>query len=414
MKKFTLSFLTLLWATFSFSQTVSTFENLNLAPDTFWNGSDLTGGFSSGNAYFANDYDTTYSSWSGFAYSNKKDTTTAGSGNQYSAVTGTGYGGSPSYAVANGYGDLKVRLTGNTAGTTLTGVYVTNSTYAALSMRDGDQFAKKFGGPTGNDDDWFKLTAQGWLNGNPTANSIEFYLADYRFANNTQDYIVKSWQWFNLQPLGNVDSVAFYLSSSDTGMFGMNTPAYFVIDNFNHNTSNVAPIAANDEYFITYAQDTAFAVLSNDFDTTAAPLTVAITAGPLIPGAVASVGNDNRIYYTPATGISANDTIDYRICDDAGLCANARVIVRVYGITGVEETATATSKVYPNPFTDVLNIQSNQSLQKAELFNAAGQLVRSVDLQFANTINTGELTNGVYFLKLTGNGNTYTQRVIKN
>jgi hypothetical protein len=31
MKKFTLSVLTLLWATFSFSQTVATFENLTLA-----------------------------------------------------------------------------------------------------------------------------------------------------------------------------------------------------------------------------------------------------------------------------------------------------------------------------------------------------------------------------------------------
>jgi hypothetical protein len=37
------------------------------------------------------------------------------------------------------------------------GVYVTNTTYAYNSMRDGDMFAKKFGGPTGNDPDWYKL-----------------------------------------------------------------------------------------------------------------------------------------------------------------------------------------------------------------------------------------------------------------
>jgi hypothetical protein len=32
--------------------------------------------------------------------------------------------------------------------------------------------------------------------------------------------------------LGSVDSITFYLSSSDVGSFGMNTPAFFCMDNF--------------------------------------------------------------------------------------------------------------------------------------------------------------------------------------
>lgn len=414
MKKFTLSVLTLLWATFSFSQTVATFENLTLAPDTFWNGSDLSGGFASGNAYFANDYDTTYASWSGFTYSNRTDSTASGWTSQYNAITGKGYNSSANYAVADDYGNAKVRLTGSAAGKIVKGFYITNNTYAYYSMRDGDMFAKKFGGTTGTDADWFKVTALGWLNGVLKSVSAEFYLADFRSADSTQDYIVKTWQWFNLQPLGNVDSIQFYLSSSDTGQFGMNTPAYFCMDNFTTtDVPNAAPVAANDEYFITYAQDTAFAVLSNDFDTTATPLTVTVTAGPLITGAVATVGTDNRIYYTPATGISATDTVDYRVCDDAGLCATARVIVHIYGLTGIEETETASVKIYPNPFTNVLNIQVTEG-QKAELFDASGQLFGAVNLQVTNTINTGDLATGVYFLKVSGAANTYTQRIIKH
>lgn len=413
MKKFTLFVLSLFWATFSFSQTVSTFENLVLAPNSYWNGSDLSGEFASGNATFVNSYDTTYFTWSGFAYSNVKDSTTGGAANQYGSATAGGYGGSTNYAVANGYGDMKVRLTGNTAGTTITGVYVTNSTYAALSMLNGDQFAKKFGGVSGNDQDWFKLTATGWLNGNPTANSVEFYLADYRFANNTQDYIVKSWEWLSLQPLGNVDSIAFYLSSSDTGQFGMNTPAYFVMDNFNHDVTNVAPVASNDAYVVNYLQDSAFAVLANDFDTTQTPLTVRITSAPLIPGATAAVDGNNRIYYIPATGIAATDTIGYLVCDAGGLCASARAVVTVNGLTGIEETALAATKVFPNPFTSVLNIQSVAGLQKAELFNVSGQLVQSADLTTTNSMNTLELTAGIYILKITGVNATYTQRVVK-
>jgi hypothetical protein len=39
---------------------------------------------------------------------------------------------------------------------TVTGAYFTNTTYAALSMLSGDSFAKKFGGASGDDPDWFK------------------------------------------------------------------------------------------------------------------------------------------------------------------------------------------------------------------------------------------------------------------
>jgi len=35
-----------------------------------------------------------------------------------------------------------------------------------------------------------------------------------------------------LSSLGNLDSLSFTLSSSDNGAFGMNTPAYFCIDDF--------------------------------------------------------------------------------------------------------------------------------------------------------------------------------------
>ena len=41
----------------------------------------------------------------------------------------------------------------------------------------------------------------------------------------------------NLLSLGHVDSLQFSLSSSDTGGFGMNTPAYFCMDNFTTNES---------------------------------------------------------------------------------------------------------------------------------------------------------------------------------
>jgi hypothetical protein len=214
------------------AQTVIDFEELNLPADTFWNGSDLSGGFQSKGVYFVNYYDTSWDVWSGFAYSNKTDTVTAGYTNQYSTAAGQGAEGSQIFALAyvSPYSPNYIKLTGYEGGSIIEGFYITNNTYAYISMRDGDAYSKKFGGDDGNDPDWFKLTVNGYYNGNETG-TAEFYLADYRFADNDSDYIVKDWRWFDLTSLGTVDSVTFSLSSSDTGEYGMNTPAYFCMDN---------------------------------------------------------------------------------------------------------------------------------------------------------------------------------------
>lgn len=219
------------------SQNVVDFDTLFLEPDTFWNGSDLSGGFSDGGVYFVNYYDTSYGGyWSGgFAYSNMVDTVTAGYTNMYSVMAGEAQSDS-NFAIANpNYNTAYMKLA---SPANIDGMYVTNSTYAYISMRDGDSFAKKFGGDSGDDPDWFKLTMKGYLNGSFT-DSVEFYLADYRFTDNSQDYIVKDWTWVDMTPMGNVDSVVFTLSSSDVGQYGMNTPAYFCLDHIQYTTTGI-------------------------------------------------------------------------------------------------------------------------------------------------------------------------------
>jgi hypothetical protein len=169
----------------------------------------------------------------GFAYSNMTDSVHSGYTNEYSAKAGKGYGGSNNYLVYTiGYGYTPMlRLTGFSSVKTITGFYITNNTYAYNSMRDGDFTAKKFGGTSGNDPDWFRITIKGYWNGALKNDSVDFYLADYRSSNNANDYIIKDWTFVNTQALGNVDSVIFNLSSSDNGIYGMNTPAYFCMDN---------------------------------------------------------------------------------------------------------------------------------------------------------------------------------------
>ncbi|MGV3610681.1 MAG: DUF4465 domain-containing protein [Fluviicola sp.] len=222
------------------AQTVVTFDDLTLAPNSHWNGSDSSGGFTSGGVYFENSY-TGY--WSGgFIYSNTNDVTTAGYTNDFSAFTGTGGNGSANYAVNYGsssidFGTEKV----------LSSIQLTNSTYAAISMRDGDAFGKVFGSVNGadgnpdgtNGEDWFRLLIVGRDAQSAVTDTVIFYLADFRFADNTQDYIVNTWQTVDLTSLGEIQFLEFELESTDIGAWGINTPAYFALDNITYGTASV-------------------------------------------------------------------------------------------------------------------------------------------------------------------------------
>ena len=212
------------------AQSVASFDDLTLSPKSFWDGSDSSGSFKSGDFTFYNSYNKDWQSWSGFAYSNMIDVTTAGYVNQYSAITEKGYKGSANYAVC--YPSPSAQL-GFKTSTKATGFYVTNSTYAYLSMKNGDMFAKKFGGETGNDPDYFKLMIEALnIDGKPV-DTLYFYLADFRFADNSKDYILNNWTWVDLSGLKEASNLRFSLSSSDNSWGYMNTPGYFCMDDFN-------------------------------------------------------------------------------------------------------------------------------------------------------------------------------------
>lgn len=234
------------------------FEDFNLAPESYMKGpapdaeiqvgvygeEEAVGRFTSQGVGFSNSYTPAYGSWSGFAISTTTDTTTEGYGNQFSAITGSGAGDSSHYGVAFGYMDAgffdssdvgqlrqlpSIYLPANMQAQS---TMITNTTYAALSMQNGDGFGKAFGGASGTDPDFFKLTVYGIGADNQVlGSSVDFMLADYQSAGSDQDYILKSWARLDLTPLAGAQSLHFNLASSDLGDWGMNTPSYFAIDN---------------------------------------------------------------------------------------------------------------------------------------------------------------------------------------
>ena len=187
------------------------FESISLPTESFWNGSDLsgtsngTGLFESvmieGDYTFSNTYDTTYGAiygyWSeGWAYSNQTSDMLTGLAGQYSSYAGGAYSGS-NYAI--GMNGSEIIL----AGEVFTEIRITNVNYAAYAMLNGDSFSKQFGAQYDasgnlvgmNEEDWFLLKILCYNLSNVLVDSVELYLADYRFTDNTQDYIQKDYYY---------------------------------------------------------------------------------------------------------------------------------------------------------------------------------------------------------------------------
>ena len=119
------------------------------------------------------------------------------------------------------------------SGATPVSVQVTNTTYAYLSMLDGDSFESKFG-----PGDFFLLTIDGYTGPEGTGTKVgevDFYLANFMGSNDT---IVNTWQTVNLTSLAGAASLQFGLESSmNDPVYGMNTPAYVAVDNLTVATS---------------------------------------------------------------------------------------------------------------------------------------------------------------------------------
>ena len=62
----------------------------------------------------------------------------------------------------------------------MSGAYFTNTTYTALSMLNGDGFAKQFGGASGTDADWYNITIEGLLERTREFNAKVGYATVYR------------------------------------------------------------------------------------------------------------------------------------------------------------------------------------------------------------------------------------------
>lgn len=167
--------------------------------------------------------------WTGFAFSSQGDTSTAGWTNQYSSFSGGGSGGGGNFAVAYWQSYDPDPLFNLPAGMRPTSLQLVNTTYTALTMRDGD--VENFAAGKYKADDYLSVTFTGHSLADgfgDMTGSVTFFLADFRDGKSS---IIDQWTGLNLLSLGDARSVSISFASSDDGEFGINTPTYVAIDN---------------------------------------------------------------------------------------------------------------------------------------------------------------------------------------
>lgn len=149
-----------------------------------------------------------------------KDKGNGNGGNGGSKVFGVAYGMDNEYGGEGPSVDF-----GNGEEYTIDHMWITNTTYCAVSMEEGYKFARKL---TYDKNDYFRVSFEGYdKNGNKTGEAV-YYLADFRTAKSGG--VVGEWIKADLSSLGKVNRVKFVFEGTDTGENGLNTPAYFCFD----------------------------------------------------------------------------------------------------------------------------------------------------------------------------------------
>ena len=199
---------------------VATFEDVTIgAPESVLHLSE-TGAIKSGSFFFTQEVDMSwgYALYYGNLPSNKSDNVFVSYLDAEKSASGGAYEGENFNVWTASYGGTNGIILEEPA--VIPGFFINNSAYAVNSMCFGDGYAKKFG-----KDDWFKLTIDATLNGMGIDTEVIVDLAS------NGEYI-DQWTYVDLSQFGPINAIKFTLTSSDNGDYGMNTPAYFCMDNF--------------------------------------------------------------------------------------------------------------------------------------------------------------------------------------
>ena len=317
-------------------------------------------GFYSGSYYFNNGAYPSWNYWYGYSLSNETATSYTALTDQWHSAVGEGHNGSSNFCISFPEGQF-IEITNSADGDNLKGAYVSNNAYAYNGMAVGDGFATAF-----SQGSWFKLTAVGFDADDEETARVDFYLADYRSENALDHYILDTWQWMDLRPLGKVAKVRFLIDGSDKGQYGLNTAAYFALDDFNCERDLIANESLTYKVGNWGLDLNELFTLDND--------------GSTVTYYLEDLGEATATAGAPALRDIESDGIDLSIDADGVLNINAKVNnsnrAMIVGATQKGKSQYAKLTIYIDNTTGIegIIVENGKTVESRQYVNVAGQV----------------------------------------
>lgn len=123
---------------------------------------------------------------------------------------------------------------------------------------------------------------------------------------------------------------------------------------------------------------------------------------------------NTSLLQSPSNTYTASNTYPVQLitysndsCFSDTIIQNVTVIISgIDGITNNDELI-----IYPNPANDFIEIKTNLDFTTIVIMDVTGNIVKKTHYQ--SNINISDLSNGIYFIKLVGEKNSITQKLIK-
>lgn len=130
------------------------------------------------------------------------------------------------------------------------------------------------------------------------------------------------------------------------------------------------------------------------------------------PSATISGNGDAKITLTADTNNTGLQRTANVLISGTGVSSKT-IIVTQTGVLGTSESKTFVMMLYPNPTSDVLNIQSQMKITKAEIYDFSGKLILKSNAT-DKKVNVNSLEKGTYLIKLYTENGIVNSKFIKN
>lgn len=112
------------------------------------------------------------------------------------------------------------------------------------------------------------------------------------------------------------------------------------------------------------------------------------------------------------TALSFEDGNNINMLTNYNNCNGAQITRLNPALSNPANELMASIKVYPNPASNILSIQSEVRIDSIELFDSNGRVVQAA-FDNPSTLQVQQLQSGIYFLKITSNGAVKNMKFVK-